>query len=1072
LLNCCRFLIKVFSLTLVICALVAAWYWYNRIDEQICRKVTSILSDHYPGLSVSLNSARRIEGEGIVLRGLKIRDPAIPGRWSELLKIDEILIACRTGVPDLIQNDLQVEHVTVRRLAMQTCRRKDGHWSIQRLWPPPPQRRHRPIISFEQSSIEILDGPSVAKKGIKFNNIQMSLRHLPDNLVFSSAEPVRHALSINGTAAGDFFHRLQWNATYDPATSRWKLKGRVVDARIDNKLHANVPAGWRTSLSALSTLRARANFHFEADLPTTLKPAGLFQMKGNIEEGQYNHSLLPYPISDLQASFHVTGQKIEISDIQGRCGETNIQLSCNSKNVNGPYHLKGRIEGLHLDENLARALPKSARQTWNDFQPAGEVDAEIENLTIENGHYRGHVLLHSQNLSFTYHKFPYRLDRGTGTLIWNEKGIQVNLAAKANDQTVEIRGHIHEIRPAPSGWIEVVGSEPIPIDSKLLSAFRNKSQPVIRALQPRGQLTFSARYERNNNHTQKLKRRVIVKLSGCSMKYDRFQYSLSNIHGTIEMVDGVWSFRDLVGQNGGGLVTCVGQWHPHLDGGQLALEFTGKKILLGQELYGALSPRAQQLWSDIRPNGVVDHLYTKILYKARYRRTSLEVNLEKFKPTTTGLNRNITIQPVWFPYRIEQLTGAIHYHDGHITLNKLRGVHGNTRLSTNGKCFSGPGKSWQVELNDFVIERARTDREFISALPSQLGRAVSKLEIQGPLNIRGKMKFQSGDATDAPPQSYWDLTLDLANTGINCGMQLGNIYGTIQLTGASNQQGIHCRGNLSLDSLMYEGTQLTQVHGPLWIDPSRVLFGSWAETPRPDQPPQQLSATVYGGTLRGNAQITLPECQFKLMTSLSAADLTTIAREKIGPTSTLSGKTFANLNLSGVGKSRHTLRGNGMIRLRDADIYELPVMVSLLKLVRIQPPDRTAFTTSDIDFRVNGEHIYIERIDFRGDLFSLKGSGEIGLDHKINLNFYTLVGPDQLQLPVLRPVLGEASRQVLAINATGTLRDPVTENRPFPGLNDTIQQLFPGEAPRQARRWSEIFNPREAARTIRRFPGN
>mgnify|MGYP004366148937 CR=1 FL=1 len=82
LLTCCRFLIKVFSLTLVICALVAAWYWYNRIDEQICHKVTSILSDHYPGLSVSLNSARRIEGEGIVLRGLKIRDPAIPGRWS------------------------------------------------------------------------------------------------------------------------------------------------------------------------------------------------------------------------------------------------------------------------------------------------------------------------------------------------------------------------------------------------------------------------------------------------------------------------------------------------------------------------------------------------------------------------------------------------------------------------------------------------------------------------------------------------------------------------------------------------------------------------------------------------------------------------------------------------------------------------------------------------------------------------------------------------------------------------------------------------------------------------------
>ena len=97
--------------------------------------------------------------------------------------------------------------------------------------------------------------------------------------------------------------------------------------------------------------------------------------------------------------------------------------------------------------------------------------------------------------------------------------------------------------------------------------------------------------------------------------------------------------------------------------------------------------------------------------------------------------------------------------------------------------------------------------------------------------------------------------------------------------------------------------------------------------------------------------------------------------------------------IGGNAQGMHTWRGNGQVRLRDADIYELPVMINLLKLLSIQRPDRTAFTTSNIDFRVEGDDLALERIDFSGDIISLKGTGRMNAQRELNLTV----------LPHLRP---------------------------------------------------------------------
>jgi hypothetical protein len=155
----------------------------------------------------------------------------------------------------------------------------------------------------------------------------------------------------------------------------------------------------------------------------------------------------------------------------------------------------------------------------------------------------------------------------------------------------------------------------------------------------------------------------------------------------------------------------------------------------------------------------------------------------------------------------------------------------------------------------------------------------------------------------------------------------------------------------------------------------------------------------------------------------------------------LRGKILAWAELTGSGWSRNAMLGHGRIRLSEGNVYELPVMVSLLKILSIRPPDQSAFSDATIDYRVEGEHVYFDQIDFHGDAISLRGKGEMDCQSAIRLTFYTLVGRGELDLPVIKQVLRGASQQLLLIHVDGTLQEPRTSKEALPALTQPLQQL-------------------------------
>jgi hypothetical protein len=297
------------------------------------------------------------------------------------------------------------------------------------------------------------------------------------------------------------------------------------------------------------------------------------------------------------------------------------------------------------------------------------------------------------------------------------------------------------------------------------------------------------------------------------------------------------------------------------------------------------------------------------------------------------------------------------------------------------------------------------------------------------------------------------VRVGLQQNSLKCGgLLLENLCGEASFRGGFDGRHLRSRGELALDSVSYKDYQFTRVTGPIWIDDHHLLFGPWVDGPEnpdaasgvagPRQKPRLLTAAIFGGRLYSEGWVTFEAVpRYGVSVTLTDADLARCAREVMPGRQTLAGRILATAVLTGSGHTRNTLAGRGRITLSDGNVYELPVMVSLLKILRLQEPSQNAFSDGTIDYRIVGDHVYFDRIVFHGDAISLRGSGQMSFQSQIELTFYCLVGRGELDLPIIKQVVRAASQQLMLIHVGGTLQSPDPRQEALPALNQALQQI-------------------------------
>ena len=1017
----------------VAAVIVAVALGSHRVGEEVRRRVETRLRERFPALDIQVRAASLIEGEGILIRDVSFA-PA-DGAGAPIVTIEEVHLACGTSLAELAAGEPRITAVRLRRPVVQAHRDAAGHWNIATLL----EARGRGLglpVTVEDATLAVED--LLLGRHFTLRSIGITLRP-------ASAQDAVERTVVQGRVGGDLFERADFEGHLD-GDGGFALAGHVEALDLSPRLRGLLPASAGLSEWA-GTVRGRVDLDWTTSGSLADVESATFGLSGRLSGGHCEHASLPMAVNDISATFTADRSGIACERFEGHSGSTLLRGSGRlvGWHATADFDVMLEVERLLVGRHWEPFLPAALVSQWSKLLPAGEVDLRAR-VVRRAGRTSPDVALRCRNLSLTYYRFPYRVDRTVGTVTYKDGTVTLHLTGLAGGHPVHVEAALDTSAPGSPGSVEVRG-DGMRIDDTLLDAMAAPQADIVRRLRASGTFDFAFRHERGPQFETGFRNTLGIQLTRCTMTYAGFPYPLTNVSGHVRMEGQRWTIRDVSGTNDTGLVRCHGLFEANgRGGGRLELELTGTDVVLEPELRDALPPSMRRIWNDMAPRGSAEFT-ARVRHDVGTRRT--EVELE-----ATPRGDTVSIEPAWFPYRLERLQGRLALKDGLLRFEGVRGVHARTTVSTEGFCRFTPDGGWHVSFARLTADRFRVDHDVLRALPAGLQRAVADIRLKGLLSVDGALDIYTtaprevtlpggrSEVVPGPAAAAWDMQLDMEQATLDAGVPLEHVSGGIRLRGASDGEAWRTLGDVAIDTATWRGVHLTVLRGPLAIDAAGARFGAPAAVVSEPGSPRRLTAQLAGGTLQLDADVAPGEAgQFTVGLALADVDLERLAGDLLGGPSASRGRVHGAIEVSGTRSGTHSLAGRGQVRLRDANLYELPVIVSLLKILRVRAPDRTAFGSSLVDFRIEGPRAYLDTIELSGDAISLVGAGEIDLDSNINLTFRPMMGEAETQLPAMKRFLGGAGGQFMLVHVGGTLAEPVTSTEAFPTLAAAVQKL-------------------------------
>ena len=320
---------------------------------------------------------------------------------------------------------------------------------------------------------------------------------------------------------------------------------------------------------------------------------------------------------------------------------------------------------------------------------------------------------------------------------------------------------------------------------------------------------------------------------------------------------------------------------------------------------------------------------------------------------------------------------------------------------------------------------------------------------------------------DEPPQPvvYWNASLKLNGSSLEAGLPFEELFGTIASEGR------------------YEGTHVGAVVGNIWLDKATVgkqplsaaklgyrirpqlvdaAFPSGYAPSAIEFP--DITATLFQGTVGGQARVILDDTvKYRVWLTATGVRLDELARHtKLGSDSELRGLaqgSFLVENALDPKTGKWITTGQGQIDVPQGRMYKIPVLLELVKVLKGQTPDRSAFEEAHATLELKGDRVKVTQLDLLGSAVSLGGSGELDTDgQNVKFEFYTIWSQTLkrwLTTP-LGDVTGLLSGGLFKIELTRENGKFVTKAVMLPAVTDPVRAVAerlrnrfdkPGEAP-------------------------
>ncbi len=1064
------------------------------IGEQVRRSVLDKISKHYDGFNVSIRRGHYDPKVGILFDDIRISDPNAGGSYlsaRDVLRVERMIVFADVHPEKLLDHD---NPITTRRIVLDgvtvdAWMETDGSLSLASLWPPPQFGPVCPRIELTDVKLRLMDRQASKRP------VEVEIEKLWLDSVVGSDGRILKRMQMHGSS--ECFHSLGVKA--ELLGDAFRVQGSVTGGHISRDLLDRLPASLTQSIRDAIDVNLVGDAEFVAARNVGDGPIE-YLVRGKVHEGRLTHPGLPLPLNQLSGVVAIDPRGIDIQSFQATLGDAVCRVK---GHVDGhawpaPMNLSLSASGLWLDERLASVLPLQVRQAWDRLRPIGRVDVDAM-INHDDDRWTSTATILCKGVDVSFEGFPYPAQQLVGRIDVAD-GI-----ANCDSMTGRVGGQrlLCEFRVPlnpktnPQKSFSATVDGPVVIDSSLLDSLSPRGadgsplETFVRSLQPRGSIQLVHAHLETDAAGQP-HRDIDLRVVNGQLRYEKFTYPLYNVTGQIRVHDSLVHLSRFRGTNANaGEVLCEGYYRmpsrqessaestyrvsdraPELSlptlppEPRMVLNFNATNVPMDESLRSSLPVSTRQTWDALMPGGVLDRLDVVLTLAERDRPLELDITAIQNK-TDQITNRSLSLRPVAIPYRLDIAGGTVHYDGSKVIIQSLEGRHDFSRLSADGVCQQDASGQWLLELDVHSGSRLNPDAELIASLPQQMSESLRRLQLRGPVSIRGSTKMLLPTEHRPEPAIDWRMVLQLEGNRIGDVGPVHSLRGEVWIDGRRDENGLFAAGNVRIDSMHVENLQITGIRGPYAIDGDRLRLGTMATTRLPEKAaafPQlatnsnsldsleiaaaqpessSIRGVLFGGQIEMDGEVILSSSDFDVSVALADAQVPKVLAELGHASNGLTGTFSGQGRFDGKLGAGDLLKGSGAGRLTDANVYQLPFIVQLMNLLRITPTEDVAFTDGEVEFAMFGEMITLNRLQLWGDLLALDGGGTLNRRRELDLSFNTRVSPQNAFNRLIQPFRPE--RYTLwTIDVTGPMDSPVIERRALDGVGQTLGRWFPG----------------------------
>lgn len=763
----------------------------------------------------------------------------------------------------------------------------------------------------------------------------------------------------------------------------------------------------------------------------------------------------PYRLEDVRGRIEFAPDRVDLHELTGRHGRARGTLRGVVTNLHGPnvFDVEMTAENVLLDAELRAALPVEYEEIWKALTPSGRADMTVQ-VARQAADARQMVDVHltsDGSASLEYTGFPYRVDGLRGDVWISDRDVRI-------EKVSGVRG------PAAcviDGWLNGLGTDQVevdltvsgtglPLDDVLADAVGEAGRAALHELTPQGEAeSFEAHVWKAVDGP--LDYNVTVRLADVGLNLRHFPYAIDQTAGVLTIVPGRAIIEDMRGRHGATEVQASGQIH-FLDE-QLGLDVRvrGEDVALDEDFRHAVGERMAGIWRQLQPTGRADMDMT-------LRHNVPKLGSTDYRFVLDARDMGITYEE--FPYPLRGINGRAVAMPHRVHLEGMTLRHGAMTGRLDGELrFDDHSQHAELKL---VAANVPIDGELLAAVPGELAPLGGRFEPGGTCDLdfqtlRVRREVPAAATQSADGVANWAETLPTAGTlqwqiagiatlhevAVNLGFGRKIVTGKASGSAASGPEGLAIAADVNLDSVTVGSHRVTNLVGKLAKPASSKLL-------RLDE----LEAEAHGGRLAGFAQVELSD-PLRYGINLTVDRLRLEELFPPGEDEDESGRKVVGLldgsmeliDTAGDVKDR---KARGVLRVSEARMYKLPVLLDLLTIVPLSLPRDAAFTEGEFIYHLRGGDLVFDEIYLRGPTLSLVGSGRMDMPtQRLRMTF--LSGPPG-SLPRLSGLADEVLtgifREIAEIEVTGTLAAPKTRTRTLGSLEDAVRRLTTPEEER------------------------